>query len=595
MRPAGDTQFSSHAPYVDTATEGRGWSGGLGSVRRTESSDEWSLADRRAILPVAVGVALALAFLLRLSAAERLSPHVDEAASVLAAHAVVERGVPILPSGTVYLQGATLSYLLAPFVWVGAGDLDNLSVMRVVSVFSGTVAVYLAYRLGRTVTGDPRVGVLTGFLVAIDPVSVQWSGHVRMYGLLQTLTFALAWIFVRALVIPPSWPLAAGLVGVFWAAVFTHIGAVLLWPAMALTAVSIHRQSLGGRWRRLSGALALSLLAPVVLVTLNSLLGSASVGGGAAAPSRFLTFVGDNLLAPLGRLRPGSTAPDWAALIRDNNLAWLGPALFVACSSLIAGRSFLIGSREDLDLERRQAISALLALYWVPVIAVGAFTVSPKERYLLHVHLLGYVLVAAVAIELLTRRPAERSGVGWLGRVAVYGFTPVAVASLLGGLVWRFEHPVVHPNHTAAFAYVVAHRAPGEPVIAALPAVAYLALGKSDDLLFLAGPKDGSRAQRYIRPTAGGHLVDYWVGADAIVSPAQLRKTLVAHPDTWVVVDEERLGASWAYAGAMADAIRATTATVYEAPGGALVLRAASVGREPVIATGCGCTGARPW
>ncbi len=179
--------------------------------------------------------------------------------------------------------------------------------------------------------------------------------------------------------------------------------------------------------------------------------------------------------------------------------------------------------------------------------------------------------------------------------MAVYGFTPVAVASLLSGLAWRFEHPVVHPDHTAAFAYVVEHRAPGEPVIAALPAVAYLALGNSDDLFFLAGPEDGPRAQRYTRRTASGLLVDYWVGVDAIVSPTELRRTLAAHPGAWVVVDEERLEASWAYAGAMTDAIRATTVTAYEAPGAALVLRADPVNREPVLSTGCGCTGARPW
>src|SRR3712207_8563149 len=49
------------------------------------------------------------------------STHVDEAPSILAARMVAERGVPVLPSGVLYLQGAPLSYLLAPLLWAGAG------------------------------------------------------------------------------------------------------------------------------------------------------------------------------------------------------------------------------------------------------------------------------------------------------------------------------------------------------------------------------------------------------------------------------------------------------------------------------------------
>src|SRR5690606_15397841 len=65
-------------------------------------------------VPVIFLVLVGLGGILRLIAAHTLTPHVDEGASLLAAHAVAERGFPILPSGTVYTQGATLSYLTAP-------------------------------------------------------------------------------------------------------------------------------------------------------------------------------------------------------------------------------------------------------------------------------------------------------------------------------------------------------------------------------------------------------------------------------------------------------------------------------------------------
>ena len=97
-----------------------------------------------------------------------------------------------------------------------------------------------------------------------------------------------------------------------------------------------------------------------------------------------------------------------------------------------------------------------------------------------------------------------------------------------------------------------------------------------DDVYFLAGPQDRPRAERYTRPGPDGHLIDYWVGVEAIVAASDLRNLLAAHPDAWVVVDEQRLYASWApYAGAMTEVIEEMTTTVFATPDGALVLRAA--------------------
>ncbi|HEY7032039.1 MAG TPA: hypothetical protein VH482_11950, partial [Thermomicrobiales bacterium] len=65
-------------------------------------------------VPAALLALVVAAFLIRLSTAEHLSSHVDEAASIMAARAVAHKGAPVFPSGTLYLQGGTLSYVLAP-------------------------------------------------------------------------------------------------------------------------------------------------------------------------------------------------------------------------------------------------------------------------------------------------------------------------------------------------------------------------------------------------------------------------------------------------------------------------------------------------
>lgn len=578
------------------AATARSWS----EVSRTREAGR--VRAWQTLAPLVVGAVVLVGLVLRLTAATLLTPHVDEAASILAARMVVERGLPILPSGTVYLQGATLSYLLAPLAWLGFDGLRplDLTVMRLVSVLAGTLAIYLVYRLGFLATRNAWVGVVAAGLVAIDPVSVQWSGHVRMYGLLQAITLGLALLFLRALIGPPTRLVPVGLVLLFGVGVFTHVGTGLLWPGMALVAWWVHGRALLGARRGLALALALCPLWAVALVGLNRALGSASVGAEAATPSHVVTFVGDNLLAPLARLRLRLSIDDLHGVVRDTTLVWLIPGLIVAVTSLIAGHRWLWGEERHravaggathADETRRYAVAALLALYWPTVVAVGIFIVSPKERYLLHVHLLGYVLVAAVALELLGSELRPTSG--WrrlLGGVAVVGFAPTVVLGLVAGLVWRLDHPIVHPDYSAAMTYVAERRLPEEPVVSALPAIAYLGLDTTENLAFLAGPEGRPRAERYTRRAVDGRLVDYWIGVPSIVSPSQLCGVLRHHPDAWLVVDRQRLAAGWAYAGPMADAVLLGTRLAYEAPGGALVLRPAAPG---ALAVACG-PGPRP-
>lgn len=76
-----------------------------------------------------------------------------------------------------------------------------------------------------------------------------------------------------------------------------------------------------------------------------------------------------------------------------------------------------------------------------------------------------------------------------------------------------------------------------------------------------------------------GQLTDYWVGVDSIVTATDLSRVLAEHPEAWIVVDDERLAADWAYAGSISRLLTDSTEPVYEAPGGALVLRITPLGR----------------
>ncbi len=520
-------------------------------------------------VPVIFLVLVGLGGILRLIAAHTLTPHVDEGASLLAAHAVAERGVPILPSGTVYTQGATLSYLTAPFVRLGLDQLSDLTYLRTVVVVIGSLSIYLAYRFASTVTSDFRIGIVMAALVAFDPLSIQWSGHLRMYGLMQAITFGLALAWSLFLAKGPSLPRAVAVVLVYWTAVGTHLGsAALLGIGMFLSALWVHRARIVRAWSTLF-TLGASAAGAAGLMLLNRVLGSSSVGDQEAASSQKpVSFVGDNLLKPFA-LDPSEW--DWSALIRPDNLFYLVPGILVAFATVIGARQML---RNGNRLARTGAVVAL-AMYWVPMLGVGLFTSSPKERYVLNAHLLGFMFAAVIVIAALDHWRNVRPEYNILPPALAQGFTILMALALVGGTNWRIENPVVHPDHNAAMEYVVAHHKPGEPIVSALPAIAYLAVSPSDrdDIYFLAGEQNQSRARRYTRYTGEGQLIDYWVGAPAMVNPEKIRQFLRDNPNAWIVVDEDRLTEDWAYAGTVQQILLDETVPVATTNGGGLVLR----------------------
>lgn len=581
---------ASGAARTATPRGGAGrWRGGAGRWRGRLGALGWA--------GVAVGATVLLGVLVRLAVARWQGFHVDEPFSLLGARAVAEHGWPVLPSGALYLHGVTLSYLLAPLVRLGLGDLADLGALRLASVAAGGAAVWLAGRIARDVAGDWGTGVLAAALVALDPASAIWSGRLRMYAPLQALTLALAWVFLRIVQDGPTRRRLAAVVVLFWAAVLTHVGAVLLWPAMVVVAWLLpvaEGGSVGGDGevggasradrRELGVALGLCLLAPLAVVGANALVGPDRPGGDAALP-----FVGDHLL-DLGRLRhPSLTA--WTGLFGGTPLGHLMPTLVAVLSGMAAG-GFLTHGRSGAASRppgqgRTRAVGALLALYWVPIVAVALLVAEPQPRYLVHIHPLGLVLVALVAAELWRRvapaRPARRAAGPVLLRVGACLLALGTMADLAGG-TWLLRAKASDADYAAAADYVAARRGADDLVVTAMPVAAYLELGGTEHMLFLAGPADGDRVARYTLVDVDGGTIDRWVGADAVTSTDALCRVLAAHPGTWVVVDRVRLNADWAFAGPMAVVLEEATRTVWRGPGGVLVLRARPLDTWPLAA-----------
>jgi hypothetical protein len=473
--------------------------------------------------------------LLRLAAAARLPQHLDEGNMLLGIRAVAERGWPLLPSGVLYLHGATISYLLAPFARLGLVDYANLFPLRVVSSLFGALAVYVTYRLARVVTGSIPAGLLAAVLVAADPLSVIWGGFVRMYALLQVLTLLIAWLLVRALApahegsTPTERRLVlAALVVVYWLAVFTQIVTALLWPAMALAALAVCGPALLGRRRDIAAALGLCLLAPLVFLLASTFIGT---GSGTARPRQaggwlpVVSFLGNNRLATNFLHPPDLTA--WIKLFPGEAVA---PVLVLVGSAVLVGRYLLLAPVDRRERETRRAVATLLLLYWLPILLLTLVVFHSRGRYLLNVQAIGYILAAAGLAAAWAR--GGEAGVPWrqalASRAPVVGVVALALASFalaFGSPVWALDE--TDPGLAPSLDYVAAHRQAGDWVIVDSPPEAAVVLGGGDNVRVIG------RIRTQPGPT--GVPVDDRVGWPALTDTAALCAVLEAHPGTWVV------------------------------------------------------------
>ncbi|MDQ3780476.1 MAG: glycosyltransferase family 39 protein, partial [Chloroflexota bacterium] len=413
--------------------------------------------------------------LLRLFAALRFGPHVDEGNSLLAAQMVAERGVPLLPSGVLYLHGATLSYLASPLSLLGLAKDGDLFGPRLVSVAAGTVAVLLTARLARMVGLPGWAAILAASLVALDPISVLWSGRLRMYALLQVVVLVLACCFVAALSRPagrsgrgPDRALV-GVVVAFWLAVFTQLSAVLLWPGMLLAAWAVCGRTLLRERRALLGALALCLLAPPVFMLLGALVGpgntTARAGQGAGLPVG--SFLGDDIVSFRRLLDPRLAG--WMSLFDAGWFGALVPAALAILSGVVVGRVLRGAGPRDGARVKGSGLVALLALYWTPILLFAFVSDEPRDRYLLYVQPLGAVLaVAALALLLVPlREPSPAGGSGFRLGAALTVVLGALVAGNLASGVFALDdrYQENDPNPVPALRYVAERRAPGETVV----------------------------------------------------------------------------------------------------------------------------------
>lgn len=524
---------------------------------------------------IALILVLTIAIAVRTYAAYFLQPQIDEAASLLAIQRTWYLGYPLFPSDVLYLQGALLSYLLAPLAGFAQG-LELLSLARFVNIAFGVATVYMTALLATKISGKQAIGVVAALFVALDPSSIEWSVYIRPYAALMFATVTLAYVLVSMAMDGPGIRLGitsavVWLALIFFLGTFAHLNIWLLAPAVVLVAGVLWAKRLLDEHRRVLIALGVAALGPLLLLSLNMIFG---IGSSTSEEPGGLAFVGSHILDPDRITRPNFRLDIWLRLFPGRSISQLVPLLVTAASGLLMGA--LMFKQDSFVPRQLRGIFTLLTLHWVTIFVVGLLlSTGGQARYLVHILSLGYVLIPLAAYMVYTtassvhlgQTPLSRRGLG-----AALLLVPVLLNSLTG-TDWRLSNSGSAPDYFAAMDYVADHHDAGQPIIVALPPVAYLSLDSEDrrDIYFLGGSEDSSRAQRYTQ-LENGQPVDFWLGAPAITTMMDLCDLLTTSPQrSYIVVDEERLTGDWAYGGRVELLINGASEHVSEGDNGVIV------------------------
>jgi 4-amino-4-deoxy-L-arabinose transferase-like glycosyltransferase len=382
----------------------------MSSVRITTAREPFAgVVDRTAIIWGMVLLLTAIGAYLRLTNIGALSFRWDEDLSSLAVKAILETGVPELPSGMMYLRGGAFLYMMAASAQLfGFSEFS----MRLPAAVFGIAMIPLVFVFARTLFGT-RVGLVTAALLTISVWDIEFSRYARMYS-----PFAFFYI--------------ATLLCVFRYRVHSESarGGVLC-VLLALAAISLHD---------LGYTLAIAFFVPLMIRRCSSpreLLDVRRLAfplvSGAIVAAFFFLWSGllDRLrklpiaaasdgMADAAAAVPESTAAPFGILLREVpmlvGLAQAAPALLaVLAAGLLAAAAWFASARLQRPIER------------VVLVAIAACCA---------LQLFNFALLAAVVLAFLKReglgafrRPGPLFAIGliaiaffaWLGAAMILG------------------------------------------------------------------------------------------------------------------------------------------------------------------------------
>lgn len=458
-----------------------------------------------------------------------VQPYPDEFVTLLAVRSILDRGLPVLPSGLFYEHGLLFSYASALAAWLFGFSRE---VVRLVSLVFGLGSIGLVFYLGRR-WFSPLAGLAAAIGLAVAPAAVLWGGRARMYALLQFLVLLLVFAAVEgARQDKPRWRWLA--LGLFLAALLTQFVSLLLAPA--LLAALIAAGWLAGAHGRPAWFRRRAVIWEGLALAGASLIGVLVKRAG--QPAGIEPLAAGNAVAGVGQV-----LSIYSDLRLDVAQAWRSIApFFVAPEALLLTGLALVALAWLLRslparTSRPPGLFTTLALGLLLILTTAeVLLIAPPDRLdekYLFMLLPVLLLLAGQGLQLAhtfveTRAsgwPSPMSGLRYLSVLALIALVALAAPATANLLADPGE------NYDAAFGYVRDHWQPGDAVLTGTPAAAALYLNRNDYYAVQAGGRYDYRILR-----RDGQAVERWLGSPWINDLAGLHRVL-SSGRVWLVLE----------------------------------------------------------
>lgn len=454
-----------------------------------------------------------------------VQPYPDEFVTLLAVRAILERGLPILPSGLFYEHGLLFSYLGA-----AGGVLAGFSreTVRAASLLASLASILLVWHWGRRHLST-STGLLAAAVLAFAPDAVLWGGRARMYSLLLVWMLLASDAALRgAAQNSRRWRLLAALA--LLAAALTHFVALaLVIPLLSGMAMLLWRRARRHGLRALLPELPVWWGVVVVALLVKRLGQPNSIAPLEGTPAGIL-----NGLVQVLRI--------YAAWPEEVLAGWPAAAAFFGAPehiglSVLAMVSIGMALRQRLRSIPDERDHAVLFLAWLVALSVleMGLAVAPQrrdERYYFMLLPLLALLAAEGSVRLAgplgqALKPATwRRRAGLPATLAACAVVAVGYGPADAALVTRRGY-----DYDAAFAYVRANWQTDDAVLTGTPAAAAFYLGRNDYYAM----QGAGYAYRLME--RAGQIVDRWVGSPWLGDDVQLHTVLSGPRRVWLVLE----------------------------------------------------------
>jgi uncharacterized membrane protein len=473
---------------------------------------------------------LGFGFLLRLAYALRVYPYVDEYMTAVAAQAVLQKGVPVLPSGQFYNHGILYTYLTSVAIALLG---SNRTTLRLPALLVTIPTMWITYITGRR-WFTPRAGLLALALLALSPDAIEWGGRARLYSLWQFLAVAAAILLYDGLLGSQSSRSRCLAMLSLTGATLCHLLTLLMLPGLGaglLVAWLLRRQRLPHTASRST------LASPDQPAT--------GTGKRQRIPWAEIITMTVCVIALLPLVPFNRDAPRYG--IAELQIESLVSPIKLAVDLIIAGWQFLktpywlftiiwltalLGTL--LRLRRRQGTEQDAKLLYLSIIVmltiIGFTLITPvfarRLNYVFDLLPL-YFLVVGYGLDTLVT-PFQKASKGLVRQVVHSAPLALVVLVLIPFAVSAATKQ--HFGGEISFKHVQKHWQEGDVVVTHLPATAQEVLGRCDYFVALSQP--------FIVQADDGTWVDAILGLPWISTADDLREVVSGHPRAWLVVNK---------------------------------------------------------